>query len=93
MGREAPAGFDEALAAMAAHGFGSPRLLRTNSESMVLRVYGRGPTSCEHVRGYVVGTLERVLGPPVKVDEMACRSKGAANCDFVVRHPRREGSP
>lgn len=93
MARRTTGGLEEALDGMASFGLGEPRILRARSDWMHVRVYADGDaggTTCEHVRGYLVGALERVVGAPVKVDESACRASGAPACEFVARHPRRE---
>lgn len=93
MARQATGGLDEMLGAMTGLGLGAPRILRARAENMHLRVYAEGDAggaTCEQVRGYLVGALESLLGAPVKVDESACRASGAAHCEFMVRHPRRE---
>lgn len=90
LGRKAPADLDGALGAMPGHGLGAPRILQAGSQWMRVRVYASGDARCDVVRGYLAGALERLVGPPAKVDETCCRSRGAEHCEFVIRHPRRE---
>lgn len=89
-GRDAPPELDAALAQMPGLGFGDARILQARGEAMHVRIYASGPTACEHVRGYLVGSLERMYGAPVKVDETSCRDHGALHCEFLARHPLRE---
>lgn len=47
---------------------------------------GEGAHGCERERGFLAGAFEAMTGQLAKVEEVECASRGAAYCEFEVRH-------
>src|SRR5581483_851215 len=92
LGHESAIGLDEAFEELAALGVDA-RIVQSRATRKVVRLYrcatcamARAPVGCEHERGLLAGAFERLTGDLAKVEEIACRARGAPCCEFEVRH-------
>lgn len=81
---------DAALGAMHALGLDG-RIIGSGPERKRFRAYAciscaKGDDTCEFERGLLAGTFETLGGKLAKVEEVACRRRGDAHCEFEIRH-------